>query len=75
MKACGVLPWGAAMEEIEKNRERLWAYCEALAAGNDRARLTGPADPETLWRGLSSTSGREGGSLGSCGPCAGRDFQ
>ena len=38
------------MEEIEKNRERLWAYCEALAAGNDRARLTGPADPETLWK-------------------------
>jgi 16S rRNA (guanine527-N7)-methyltransferase len=44
------LPWQAAMEEVEANRDRLWSYCEALARGNERARLTGPADPETLWR-------------------------
>jgi 16S rRNA (guanine527-N7)-methyltransferase len=44
------LPWQAAIEEAEANRERLRSYCEALARGNERARLTGPADPETLWR-------------------------
>ena len=44
------LSWQAAMEEAEANRNRLWSYCEALARGNERARLTGPGDPETLWK-------------------------
>ncbi len=45
----GILPWQAAMEEAEANRQRLWSYCEALSRGNERARLTGPGDPGTLW--------------------------
>lgn len=45
----GILPWRAAMDEAEANRQRLWSYCEALSRGNERARLTGPGDPGTLW--------------------------
>jgi 16S rRNA (guanine527-N7)-methyltransferase len=45
----GILPDQAAAEEAQANRERLWSYCEALARGNERARLTGPGDPGTLW--------------------------
>ena len=37
------------MDEAEANRQRLWSYCEALSRGNERARLTGPGDPGTLW--------------------------
>jgi 16S rRNA (guanine527-N7)-methyltransferase len=49
MKTGETLPWKEAKEEAESNRERLWSYCLALARGNERARLTGPADPEVLW--------------------------
>lgn len=50
MRTAEPLPLEAALEEARANRDRLWKYCEALAVGNTRARLTGPADPETLWR-------------------------
>jgi 16S rRNA (guanine527-N7)-methyltransferase len=50
MRTVGPLPLGVALEEAAANRQRLWQYCEALGLGNRRARLTGPTDPETLWK-------------------------